>query len=195
MYSKTGVVLCVLTLVIFLSSVVAADNMVDNPDFEADTEGWSIGADYGSLALGGAGIVGNALFAQIDSVGANSWEPEVHSPSFALENGKTYTYAFWAKTEPGVTRDLSVNFEETVTYAGLGEGITVTDQWVDYHFTGVWEEPDAPTTVIHIGFEFLLDDVWFSHFRVYEGEYVEEAVATGITVGSLITFWAKIKSR
>lgn len=202
MHSKinlAGILLSsILALTMVVSGAMAADNMVANPDFEVDTEGWSIGSDYGSLSIDGPSFVGggNVLFAQIDSVGANSWEPEVHSPAFDLVNGTTYTYAFWAKTEPGATRALSCSFEQNETYVGIGEGITVTDEWVDYHFTGEWVDPSSPPdVVIHIGFEFLLDDVWFSHFRVYEGDYVAEAASSVTPLNRLATAWGQIKSR
>jgi hypothetical protein len=194
MYSKIG--LAGVFMSIMLVSGAMAANMVANPDFLVDTEGYSIGADYATLSVDGAGIVGNAMLATINSVGENAWEPEIHSPTFDLVNGTTYTYAFWAKTEPGATRDLAPQFEQLDTWVGLGEGITVTDQWVDYHFTGVWEHPSSPPqVVVHIGFEFLLEDVWFSHFRVYEGDYVEEGLAPVTPVGRLATSWAAIKSR
>jgi len=186
----------ILAITMLVSGAIAADNMVANPDFEVDTEGYSIGADYATLSIDGAGIVGNAMLATINSVGENAWEPEIHSPTFDLVNGTTYTFAFWAKTEPGATRDLNCSFEQLDTWVGIGETFTVNDQWVDYHFTGEWVDASSPPqVVVHIGFEFLLEDVWFSHFRVYEGDYVEEGLAPVTPVGRLTTSWAEIKSR
>ncbi len=200
MFSKVSLVgvflSSILAVTMLVSGAVAADNMVANPDFEVDTEGWSIGADYATLSIDGAGIVGNAMLATINSVGANAWEPEIHSPPFDLVTGKIYTLAFWAKTEPGMTRDLAPRFEQLETWVGIGENIVVTDQWVDYHFTGEWVDGSSPpVVVVHLGFEFLLEDVWFSHFRVYEGDYVEEGIALVTPVGRLATSWAEIKSR
>jgi len=185
-------------LAMLASGALAADNMIDNPDLLVDTEGYSFGADYGTFLVDPSvpGIVGNAALAKVDAVGTEAWEPEIHSPAFDLENGKTYTYAFWAKTEPGKTRTLSPRFEQLDTWVGIGENITVTDQWVDYHFTGEWTHPSSPPqVVIHIGFDLQLEDVWFSHFRAYEGEYVEEPLAPVTPMDRLATAWGQIKSR
>ena len=202
MHSKinlAGILLSsILAVTMVVSGAMAVDNIVANPDFEVDTEGWSIGADYGSLSIDGASFVGggNVLFAQIDSVGANNWEPEIHSPPFDLVTGTTYTYAFWAKTEPGLTRTLGPALEQLETYVSIGEEITVTDEWQEFHYTGEWTHPTSPPqVVIHIGFQTQLGSVWFSHFRVYEGDFVEEAVSSVTPVDRLTTAWGQIKSR
>ena len=197
MYSKIGLA-GILLLAVLVSGAAAVDNMLENSDFQNGTEGYSFGTDYGEFALDPSvpGIVGSTALARVDSVGANAWEPELHSPPFDLEQGKTYTYSFWAKTEPGVTRDLSCSFEQLDIWVGIGETITINDQWQEYHYTGEWVEPGSPPqVVIHVGFEFLLDDVWFSHFLVYEGDYVEEELASVTPMDSSATSWGKIKSR
>ncbi|MHC4487489.1 MAG: hypothetical protein ACYS4T_20195 [Planctomycetota bacterium] len=98
-----------------------------------------------------------------------------------------------------MTRDLGPRFEQLDTWVGIGEDITITDQWVDYHYTGVWEHPSSPPqVVIHVAFNMQLEDVWFSHFRAYEGEYVEEEALEPSPVtpaDRLTTAWGEIKSR
>lgn len=197
MYSKISLA-GILLLAVLVAGAAAVTNMVDNPDFLVDTSGYSFGADYGTFTVDPSvsGIVGNAAKAEVTSVGENAWEPEIHSPAFDLEQGKTYTYSFWAKTEPGATRALSCSFEQLDIWVGIGETITVNDQWQEYHYTGEWTDPGSPPqVVIHIGFEFLLEDVWFSHFLVYEGDYVEEELASVTPMDSSATSWGKIKSR
>ena len=197
--SVAGVLLSsLLVLTMSVSGAVAVDNMVTNPDLLVDTEGYSFGADYGTFLVDPSvpGIVGNAGLAKVDSVGADNWQPELHSPTFDLEQGKTYTLAFWAKTEPGKTRDIGPRFEQLDTWVGIGEDITIDDQWTDYHFTGEWTHPSSPPqVVIHVAFNLMLEDVWFSHFRAYEGEYVEEVLTPVTPVDRLATAWGQIKSR
>lgn len=196
MRTKLSVVLLsvMFTLTLIVSGAVAVDNMVANPNFEVDTEGWSIGADWASLYIDGPGIVGNAVCAQIDSVGENAWEPEIHSPPFPLDLGTTYTMDFWAKTEPGLTRELVIKFEQLDIWGGPSGPVTITDQWEHHHFTGESDFQSPPDSVIHIQFEFTLEDVWFSGFRVYEGEYVEPELAPVNPVDRLATAWGHIKS-
>ncbi len=179
------------------------ENMLSNPDFEIDTNGWSIGAG-GTLQIDKkekSPTGHNVVKATIDAVGANAWEPEIHSPSFPLINGKKYTYAFFAKAEPGKTRNLGCRFEQLETWVGIGQDISINDQWKDYHFTGVWTHPSSPpNVVIHIALNLQpnpLVDVWFFHFRVYEGDYIDEQLLgkpkAVSYIGNLATTWGNIK--
>lgn len=199
-------------LLIVLSKGVATagddiENMVANPDFEEGTTGWTIGC----LADGAAGLLstekvkpavggamGDCLYAKIDGVGNDAHEPEIHSPSFEVKNGKVYTVSFWAKTEAGVERVIGVKFEQLDTWVGPSEKFTITDEWTEYHFSPAMTMGSPPAVVIHIQFDFLKDDVWFDHFRVYLGEYVAEDISPDQAVepvGKLSATWGDIKSR
>lgn len=199
----------ILVTIIFLSTLWVSDlpakeivNMLKNPDFDDranPTAGWSIGAG-GTLVMDkkeksptGHPVV-NAV---IDAVGANDWEPEIHSPSFDVELSKQYTVDFYAKTEPKATRTLGVKFEQLETWTGPSTTITLNDQWQQFVFSPIMTMKSPPAVVIHIQFNKLKEDVWFSHFRVYEGKFVEEQLGTPkIAVnpmGSLSTAWGKIK--
>ena len=199
MVSRIGVlILMMLFSIILISGATAAiTNMVGNPDFENGVEGWSIGADYGSLAIDESvtAIVGKTLYAKIDKLGANAWEPEIHSPDFALDNGKTYTIDFWAKTEAGKTRNLMIKFEQLDLWGGPSDTVTVTDNWQQLHITGVSDFQSPPNSVIHIQFEGSVDDIWFSHFRVYGGEYVAEVLSAVTPASKLATTLGEIRGR
>jgi hypothetical protein len=201
--------LSALILSVLVSGAAAKEieNILPNPDFEVNTAGWSISGGFGSIAIDQkedpVGGIGNVIYAQIDSVGANAWEPEIHSPPFDLEQGEMYTYSFWAKCEPEEIRPLSPSFEQLDTWVGMGQSITVTDEWQEFHYTGIWNNPSSPPqVVIHIGFDFQLVDVWFSHFRVYNDQYEEEDLEINgqrriavTPLGSIATAWGKIKSK
>ncbi len=208
----------VLTRVLLASALILAvlvsgpaakeiENMLTNPDFEVNTAGWSIGAAFGTLTIDKkedpVGGIGNVVYAQINSVGAENWEPEIHSPPFDLEQGEIYTYSFWAKCEPEEIRTLGPAFEQLDTWVGMGQGITVTDEWQEFHYTGIWNNPSSPPqVVIHIAFNLQLVDVWFCHFRVYNDQYEEEDLEIdgqrriAVTpIGNMATAWGKIKSK
>ena len=189
------------------------ENMLTNPDFEAGTAGWAIQ----SMNDGAAGAIsidnkedspagfGQVMFVQIDGVGNDAWEPEIHSPSFALEQEETYTYSFWAKTEEGETKVINPMFESnSPSWAGAaGMNVTLTDEWQEYHSTALWTAETRPDAVIHIGLNFPPTEenhMWIAHAKVYEGDYVEEEIEglqpKAVTpVGSLATAWGKIRSR
>ncbi|MDQ1329483.1 MAG: CBM-cenC protein, partial [Candidatus Poribacteria bacterium] len=143
--------------------------------------------------------------ATIDAVGANAWEPEIHSPTFALAQNKTYTYSFWAKTEPGKTKAINPCFEsnDPARAGAAAINITLTDQWVEYHSTAVWANENRPQVVIHIACNFPpteKNDMWIAHAKVYEGAFVEEEIP-GLKpkavkpVGNLAIPWGEIKTR
>ncbi len=183
------------------------ENMLTNPDFEVDTNGWSIGAgntlsiDKKEECPTGT----NAVLATIESVGANSWEPEIHSPSFALEQGETYTYSFWAKTEEGKDKTINPEFESnSPAWAGAASiNVILTEEWQEYHATAVWTTENRDVVVIHIGLNYPpteMYDMWIAHAKVYEGDYVEEDIEglqpKAVTpVGNLAIPWGEIKGR
>jgi hypothetical protein len=201
-----------LILTMLVSGAAAQDdeieNMVKNPDFDDNLTGWTIGsiADgaAGQLVLDKHGVSGergdNCLFARIDGVGNDAWEPEIHSPQFDVELGETYTVSLWAKTEEDGVRPIGVKFEQLETWVGPSKTFTLTDEWTEYHFTTAMTMASPPAVVIHIQFNNLKDDVWFDHFKVYMGEYVPEELEgqqrISVTpMGSLAATWGRIRSR
>lgn len=183
------------------------ENLLLNPDFEEGTNGWSIGClvngAVGQIKQEKGGVVGDfCLFVQIDGLGQKDWEPEIHSPEFDVKAGKTYTCSFWAKTEPGKTRPIYVKFEQLDTWQGPGNTFIIDEEWKEYHFSPTIDFSSPPRVVIHIDFRATQknkDDVWFDHFRVYEGEYVEEEITLGSKgfpvnpKGKLASTWAEVK--
>jgi hypothetical protein len=189
-----------------VSGAIAIDdeieNLLTNPDFESGTQGWSIGAE-GQLSIDNKeeSPTGHlVMMAAINAVGADDWVPEIHSPKFDVDSGEKYTVDFWAKTEPEVTRTIGVKFEQDQTWVGPATTITLTDEWQLFVYSPVMTMDSPPQVVIHIQFNKQLEDVWFCHFRVYEGEYVEEDIEgqrrIAVTpVDRLTTAWGKVKSR
>jgi len=183
------------------------ENLLSNPDFEVDTNGWTIGAgntlsiDKKEECPTGT----NAVLATIDAVGANAWEPEIHSPSFALAQNKTYTYSFWARTEEEETKAINPMFESNdPAWVGAGGmNITLTEEWQEYHSTAVWANESRAVVVIHIGLNFPpteMNDMWIAHAKAYEGDYVEEEIEglqpKAVTpVGNLAIPWGEIKGK
>lgn len=201
-----------LILVILMVSVVCLpvfgagppENILPNPSFEEGTVGWTIDAARAVLSIDqkeksptGTPV----MLVTVNAVGVENWEPEVHSPSFNLVMGKTYTYALWIKAEPASVRTLGVNFEQLDTWVGMGQEISLTDEWTEYHFTGVWTNASSPpAVVIHIGTNLQKDDFYLSYCRVYEGEFFQEefgeipqAIDPMPKNTKLASTWGKIK--
>ena len=176
------VVLMVFAVLAILPSqvkgVAPPENILPNPYFEDGTNGWTVDAARAILSADqkeesptGTPV----MLVQVNAVGVENWEPEVHSPIFNLTMGKTYTYAMFIKAEPDSVRTLGVNFEQLDTWVGMGQEIALTDEWVEYHFTGAWANASSPpAVVIHIGVNLQKDDFYLSYCRVYEGEFFQE---------------------
>lgn len=210
MYQKItlfGVLLSVLLAMVMLIPDVKAkeiENLLINPDFDNranPTQGWTIGAE-GALSIDKKeeSPTGHpVLLATINAAGAEDWVPEIHSPSFDVEIDKMYTIDFYAKTEQDATRPLGVKFEQLDTWVGPATTVTLTDEWQQVVYSPIMTMKSPPQVVIHIQFNKLLEDVWFSHFRVYQGKFVEDeggpppkAVKP---LEKLATAWGKVKSR
>jgi hypothetical protein len=198
-----------ISLLIGVATAADVENIVANPDFDADTTDWSLGglsdgaageliAETADTAVGG--VSGTVMHAKIDGLGDDAWEPEIHSPPFDVEEGKIYTVSFWAKTEAGKERPLLVKFEQLDLWGGPSIVLEdpITDDWTEFHYSPEMTMSSPPQVVIHITFEGVTEDVWFDHFRVYEGDYVAEEFGTGTAIepiGKLGATWGTIKSK
>ena len=193
-------------LVILATNSIAKqiENLLSKPDFEIGTNEWTLSNGIFAIDKKEECPTGtNAVMATIDVVGANNWEPEIHSPGFGLAQNKTYTYSFWARTEEGETKAISSSFESNdPAWAGAGGmNITLTDEWQEYHSTTVLSNEPRANVVIHIALNFPpteKNDMWIAHAKVYEGNYVEEEIE-GLEpksvnpAGCLTTAWGNIK--
>ncbi len=174
-------------------------NLLSNPDFENGTTGWSLGLEnpFG-VDEKEKFPIGNVVLAEIVNVGAQDWEPEIHSPGFSVVNNKMYTCSFWAKAD--APRPIGVKFEQLDTWVGPSQTFNITDkELTEYFFSPTMTMSSPPLVVIHIQFNKIKGKVWFAHFRVYEGKYVEDDLVKKPKIavnpkGNLATTWGKIKS-
>ena len=194
------------------------ENMiVTNNDFDVDTNGWSLSAMGGNVLHwvepgdGPEGPAGPYVWAQIVDVGPEAWNPEIHSPTFNVKNGKQYTVSFWAMAVEGdevdelefvdTPRPLSIKFEQLDTWTGPSTNITITGEWAEYSYSPNMTMGSPPAVVIHFGFDLKDTDVLLDHFRVYEGEYVDEGLVFGEQAyavhprAKLATSWAQLKTK
>lgn len=90
MISRICVLMMIVTfsVILFSTTAMAITNLVKNGDFEKDTEGWSFGADYGSLTIDKKekGIVGNAIYVKVDKLGANPLGTRDTFARFSIES-------------------------------------------------------------------------------------------------------------
>ena len=193
---------CVMILVFLqadTSNAKEVENILQNPDFEINTEGWSIGAG-GMLSIDKKMkfAIGNVMLADVQAVGADDWVPEIHSKPFDVENGKMHTCSFWAVAD--AKRSIGLKFEQLDTWTGPAQTFNLSDEELtEYFFSPIMTMGSPPQVVIHLQFNKQIGQVWFAHFRVYEGKYEEDDLVAKPKIavnpaGNLATTWGKIKN-
>lgn len=189
-------------------AVQAQVNILQNPDFEDATDApwtmWVEGASAGAVATKGIdtseSVTGSqSLLITISSPGGDK-RVELHQNPFTLNNGQKLTYALWAKTEDSKTRDAKMICNERADpWTSYGsQSITITDQWTEF-----WVPVEMTANSVNVGIYVELKDtpapakVWFDHFRLYVGDYVEENLVEPSAVrspGKLTVSWGQVKS-
>ena len=205
MISRIHIIFMLLTITIALTFSISdtsvakeVEIILSNPDFESGTAGWSLGAE-GTLSIDKKEKfpIGNVMLADIKAVGADDWVPEIHSTPFDVEIGVMYTCSFWAKAD--AIRTIGVKYEQLDTWVGPAQTFTIGDgELTEYSFSPIMTMGSPPQVVIHIQFNKQKGKVWFAHFRVYEGKYVEDDLVANPKIavtpaGSLANTWGQIK--
>jgi hypothetical protein len=174
-------------------------NLIRNGDFEEGLIEWELRVSGDAVAamevVEGEAAKGNSsVYINIDSVaGTSAWHLSLYQEGHELEEGKTYTLAFWGKAEE--PRPVAIYVEQADDpwdeYGRLE--VEVNEEWLEYWTTfpasaagPVWPRIALGTSDVNI---------WVDNVRFYEGEYVEDPgmeSAVGST-GRLPTTWAGMK--
>jgi hypothetical protein len=159
-----------------LSSSFAQQTLLnENGGFETgDTTGWETGGVTVEVISGDEVLHGNYSLHLYNLSTVNAWASQARAlAGYTFEQGKVYTFSCFIKTEPGVTRDMSMRFQEHGTWTVFpAKNITINDEWTEYYIT-----TDVLTTTYtpaRAGWEFgtSAEEIWFDEAKVYEGEYV-----------------------
>lgn len=183
-------------------------NLLQNPGFEDPTNApwtmWVEGSDDGAAAEmivdNSESVTGNqSLLINITAEGGDK-RVELHQNPFTAQNGQKLTYALWAKTEAGKTRNATMRSNERAdpwtTYGS--QEIEITDQWTEF-----WASVEMTADSVNLGIYVELKDtpaparIWFDNFRLYEGEYVPEDIGPASVEPhrKSTSTWAAIKSK
>lgn len=80
--------------------------------------------------------LGRVLHAQLNSLGVNPWDFQVHQTGLNLEEGKLYTLSFKIKAEPARNVSVGARWDvENWRSVGLSESVPADGQWRSYQFT------------------------------------------------------------
>jgi hypothetical protein len=159
-----------------LSSSFAQQTLLnENGGLETgDTTGWEFNGVTTEVISGDEALQGNYSLHVYNLSTVNAWASQARAlAGYTFEQGKVYTFSCFLKTEPGVTRDMSMRFQENGTWTVFpAQTITINDEWMEYYIT-----TDVLTrtyTPARAGWEFgtSAEEIWFDEAKVYEGEYV-----------------------
>ena len=208
--------LCSILSILILFSLICAtvwaideepENMIQNPDFEAQFQSWLFWtkaedalAERQIVSKKIEPIVGdNIAYVQIDAGGPGAANVQFYQAPFTLKKGKKYTFCAWAKSdeEPrAVTMTVIHHADPWTTYGS--KSVTFTEEWNEYSVTFTQPVDDNNARI-----DFFLGisdvDVWIDHVRLYEGEYFNDGVRElpyqpVDSQGKLATTWGKMKA-
>ena len=175
------VVLALTLLIIPMIYAQDVDNILQNSDFEAGVvAGWSMWVEGQGVAVALREQEENepfegtiSLVINIDNAG-NGQRVELHQNPLTLKKNNTYTYAFWAKADPGRPAKMICNHREAPWTGYTNTNINLLEEWQEF-----WATFDMPEDDVKAGIYVELRDnkeglVWFDRFRLYEGEYFKE---------------------
>jgi hypothetical protein len=157
------------------------ENLIQNADFEDfGVEPWTMWIEDNAVVATmeidkNEGLMGSqSLLIDISTKGSGQ-RVELHQRHFQLEKGQQLTYAFWAKTEEdGVVPAKMIANHRADPWTSYGsKAITITDEWTEF-WTPVVMTADDDIVGIYVELRDTPSLVWFDHFRLYEGEYIEE---------------------
>ncbi len=183
------------------------ENLLQNPDFEGGDPPWSLWVEGMGNAIAGKIIDekeshtgDHSLLISITKKG-NGQRVELHQDPIVVKQGQRLTYAFWAKAEKDTIIDgrMIMNHRADPWTSYGSANIKITDEWQEFH---------APINVtvddFIAGIYIELRDssevqVWFDHFRLYEGDYFEEEMEgeqqQAVEPDSkLLSTWGNLKS-
>ena len=187
-------------------------NLVTNPDFSNGNTGWAFYAGNGAgtweiTTKGGVGDDGPCVFIEVVALdGVNWYQPNLYSSGLVVLDNDEYTLSLWARTEEEMDRDITVTIQRGADpwTRFTQESFTINGEWNEYWMT--WAQPEALDNcwiMIHpagsnAGVSKGL--LWIDHIRLYEGEFVEDALSQGEDpvkavkpTGKLAVTWGEIK--
>ncbi len=213
---KAVVVFC---LVVFAAWTVNAaeelENLVINPDFTEGQNGWAMfagnaAATWAIQPKGGVGDDAHCAFVDVTATDGGNWyTPNLYTSGFvALEKNTEYTCTFWARTEEGEEKGITLTIQRGADpwTRFTQEAFAINGEWAEYSMT--WNHPETlgnGWVMIHTpGSDargVAKGKLWIDHVRVYRGEYQEDELSAGETIkaaepaGKLATSWGHIKTQ
>jgi hypothetical protein len=191
------------------------ENRILDSSFEVDSvdqlaDSWSLedgtccdrGAEYqwfiddsevhsGSRSLKVVGVIASGT----------NWHAKVRFNDSSMENGKTFTLAFWAKVDAseGNSRDVTTSIQmQQDPWTGFHSADITLDStdWKEY--TDTFDATEDVVEGMWVGLSIAQSDIdfWIDDYRFFEGNPADELVVTAAVepVDKLSVSWGRIKS-
>jgi len=123
---------------------------------------------------------------------------ELHQNPLVLKKGQKLTLALWAKVPDDEVRDaiMIVNHRADPWTSYMFKNITIKWEWTEFSNTFTMPADDNIAGV-YIQLTDTTGQTWFDHFRLYEGDYIEEKLGGKPKAvdakNKLASTWAGIK--
>ena len=180
------------------------ENLVLNPDFELpNIEPWWLwiedwNAVQATLKRDNAERHTGRWSALVEiEKGGKNQRVELHQMHFNLKKGQELTYAFWAKNDGERFRQAEMfACHRAAPWTTYGKrGLLISGEWTEF-WTPVHLSRDDDLVGIAVELkDGMKGRVWFDHFRLYEGDYIDENPRIAVEpLGKLAATWAAIKN-
>jgi len=124
---------------------------------------------------------------------------ELHQNPLILKKGWKLTYALWAKVPKDDVRSARMicNHRADPWTSYTFKDIVITEEWTEFWSTFTMPDTDA-IAGIYVELIDTAGQVWFDHFRLYQGDYIKEELGVKPKAvepnGKLAYTWGKMKS-
>jgi hypothetical protein len=123
---------------------------------------------------------------------------ELHQNPLFLKKGQKLTLAMWAKVTDDEIRPakMIVNHRADPWTSYLFKEITIKWEWIEFWATFTMPADD---NIVGVYIEMIdnAGQIWFDHFRLYEGNYIEENLGGQKKAiqpnEKMATTWSKVK--
>ncbi|MCD6361578.1 MAG: carbohydrate binding domain-containing protein [Armatimonadetes bacterium] len=149
------------------------EEMLENGDFAAGTERWTLEAPKpaeGVMEVVDDPAQGRVLHAKLTALGSKPWHFQIHQTGHTLEDGRLYTVSFRAKADPPRTIRVNVRYDvPDWRMVGLDQPVELDGQWREFSFTFRAKEPKPGHTRLSFNNGNSLGEVWLARVSLRPG--------------------------
>ncbi|GEM_PF-1437498 len=158
---------------LFISGILNAQNLITNPGFENGITGWGRNMNNGAIVSFTTDTTNSPegeqyLKCVVSKLGANDWDVQLRSNTFAVNQSHKYRLTFKAKSETSGA-ELKVYIQKN---SWMGKSFTLTNSWKTYTYEFF---PNENTKELKFNFvkitSYFVDDILIEDITPVNSDY------------------------